>query len=99
MPTKQECKKNCQGVRCRLSWFYSCKWKNKECKIHSWTQSKQEKEESFKAKLKKWIKDNRNLDIIIFMKALNRKLIGTNNCISGAYKEDKALYSHAMRVT
>lgn len=59
------------------------------------------KKKVFKAKLKKWIKDNRNLDIRIFMKTLSRKLIGTNNyyCISGAYKEVKALYNHAMWVT
>lgn len=59
------------------------------------------KKKVFKAKLKKWIKDNRNLDIRIFMKTLSRKLIGTNNyyCISGAYKEVKVLYNHAMWVT
>lgn len=43
----------------------------------------------FKAKLKKWIKDNRNTDINKFMAMLNRKLIGTNNyyCISSTFNE------------
>lgn len=59
------------------------------------------KKKVFKAKLKKWIKENRNLDIKVFMSVLNRKLKGTNNyyCISGAYNEVKALYNHAMWVT
>ena len=59
------------------------------------------KKKVFKAKLKKWIKDNRNVDIKIFMTALNRKLIGTNNyyCISGAYNEVQSLYNHAKFVT
>lgn len=59
------------------------------------------KKKLFKAKLKEWIKNNRNVDIKIFMDALNRKLIGTNNyyCISGAIGEVKALYNHAYWVT
>lgn len=59
------------------------------------------KKKVFKAKLKKWIKENRNSDIKVFMALLNKKLRGTNNyyCISGAYKEVRALYNHAMWVT
>ena len=59
------------------------------------------KKKIFKAKLKKWVKDNRNIDIKIFMTALDRKLIGTNNyyCISGAYHEVRSLYNHAKFVT
>ncbi len=59
------------------------------------------KKKIFKAKLKKWVKDNRNIDIKIFMTTLNRKLIGTNNyyCISGAYNEVRSLYNHAKFVT
>ena len=59
------------------------------------------KKKVFKAKLKKWVKDNRNIDIKIFMTALNRKLIGTNNyyCISGVYNEVQSLYNHAKFVT
>ena len=59
------------------------------------------KKKIFKAKLKKWVKDNRNIDIKIFMTALNRKLIGTNNYygISGAYNEVQSLYNHAKFVT
>ena len=59
------------------------------------------KKKVFKAKLKKWIKENRNTNIKVFTDVLNSKLRGTNNyyCISGAYKEVKALYCHAMWVT
>ena len=54
----------------------------------------------FKANLKKWVKDNRNLDFDIFLAKLNRKLIGTNNyySVSGAIKEVRALYNHAYWV-
>lgn len=54
----------------------------------------------FKANLKKWVKDNRNLDFDIFLAKLNRKLIGTNNYynVSGAIKEVRALYNHAYWV-
>ena len=63
--------------------------------------SEETKKKVFKAKLKKWIKENRNTNIKVFTDVLNRKLRGTNNyyCISGAYKEVKALYCHAMWVT
>ncbi len=49
------------------------------------------KKKVFKAKLKKWVKENRNLGIKVFMTLLSKKLRGTNNyyCISGAYKEVK----------
>lgn len=54
----------------------------------------------FKANLKKWVKDNRNLDFDILLAKLNRKLIGTNNyySVSGAIKEVRGLYNHAYWV-
>ena len=58
------------------------------------------KKKQFKANLKKWVKDNRNMDFDAFMAKLNRKLIGTNNyySVSGAIKEVRALYNHAFWV-
>ena len=58
------------------------------------------KEKMFKANLKKWVKENRNTDFDMFMTRLNRKLIGTNNyySVSGAIREVRKLYSHAMWV-
>ena len=58
------------------------------------------KKKMFKAKLKEWVKNNRNLDFKIFMSRLNRKLIGTNNyySISGAIQEVRKLYDHAFWV-
>lgn len=58
------------------------------------------KKKLFKAKLKEWVKNNRNIDFRIFMAKLNRKLIGTNNyySVSGAIQEVKKLYEHAFWV-
>ena len=58
------------------------------------------KEKMFKANLKKWVKENRNTDFDMFMTRLNRKLMGTNNyySVSGAIREVRKLYSHAMWV-
>ena len=58
------------------------------------------KKKLFKANLKKWVKDNRNMNFDAFMAKLNRKLIGTNNyySVSGAIKEVRALYNHAFWV-
>lgn len=59
------------------------------------------KKKIFKAKLKKWIRENRSTDFNKFMATLNRKLMGTNNyyCISGAFNEVRSLYWHAYWVT
>lgn len=58
------------------------------------------KKKLYKANLKKWVKDNRNMDFDIFMAKLDRKLRGTNNyySVSGAIKEVRALYMHAFWV-
>lgn len=58
------------------------------------------KKKQFKANLKKWVKENRNKDFKLFMSALNRKLIGTNNyySVSGAIAEVRSLYNHAFWV-
>ena len=58
------------------------------------------KKKMFKAKLKEWVKNNRNIDFKIFISKLNRKLIGTNNyySVSGAIKEMRKLYNHAFWV-
>lgn len=58
------------------------------------------KKKQFKANLKKWVKENRNMDFLIFMSKLNRKLIGTNNyySVSGAIREVRKLYNHAFWV-
>ena len=59
------------------------------------------KKKQFKANLKKWVKENRNIKFSVFMAALNRKLRGTNNyySVSGAIQEVKNLYNHAFWVT
>ena len=56
------------------------------------------KKKLFKANLKKWVKENRNVNFDAFMAKLNRKLMGTNNyySVSGAIKEVRALYNHAF---
>ena len=58
------------------------------------------KKKLFKANLKKWVRENRNLEFDIFMAKLNRKLIGTNNyySISGALQEVRLLYRHTFLV-
>ena len=58
------------------------------------------KKKLFKANLKKWVKENRNINLDAFMAKLNRKLIGTNNyySVNGAIKEVRALYNHAFWV-
>ena len=59
------------------------------------------KKKQFKANLKKWVKEHRNIKFPVFMAALNRKLRGTNNyySVSGAIQEVKNLYNHAFWVT
>ena len=51
------------------------------------------KKKLFKANLKKWVKENRNVNFDAFMAKL-----GTNNyySVSGAIKEVRALYNHAF---
>jgi len=58
------------------------------------------KKKQYKANLKKWVKENRNMDSKLFMTRLNRKLIGTNNyySVSGAIHEVSNLYIHAFWV-
>ena len=58
------------------------------------------KKKLFNANLKKWVRDNRNLDFDLFMTKLNRKLIGTNNfySVSGSLREVRRLYNHAFWV-
>ena len=58
------------------------------------------KKKLFKANLKKWVKDNRNMDFRRFMGKLDRKLRGTNNyySVSGAIREVRSLYQHAFWV-
>jgi group II intron reverse transcriptase/maturase len=58
------------------------------------------KKKQFKANLKKWVKENRNMEFMTFMSKLNRKLIGTNNyySVSGSILEVKGLYNHAFWV-
>lgn len=58
------------------------------------------KKKQFKANLKKWVKENRNMEFMTFMSKLNRKLIGTNNyySVSGSISEVKGLYNHAFWV-
>ena len=58
------------------------------------------KKKLFKANLKKWVRENRNVDFDILMTKLNRKLIGTNNYygISGAIQEVRLLFRHAFMV-
>ena len=58
------------------------------------------KRKMFNANLKKWVKENRNIEFDIFMNKLNRKLIGTNNyyAISGMLMEVRTLYNHAFWV-
>ncbi len=58
------------------------------------------KKKQFKANLKKWVRENRNLEFDIFIAKLNRKLIGTNNyySISGALQEVRLLYRHTFLV-
>lgn len=58
------------------------------------------KKKMFKANLKKWVKENRNTEFQLFMKQLNRKLIGTNNyySLSGTMSEIRRLYDHAFWV-
>jgi hypothetical protein len=58
------------------------------------------KKKQFKANLKKWVKDNRNIDFDVFMAKLNIKLRGTNNyySVSGAIREVRTLYDHAFWV-
>ncbi|MBP5431753.1 MAG: hypothetical protein J6Y81_05565 [Ruminococcus sp.] len=55
------------------------------------------KKKVIKAKLKTWIKANRNLDCKIFLQTLDRKLTGTNNYygISGEFSKVGLLYAHA----
>ena len=59
------------------------------------------KKKMFKANLKKWVMENRNIEFEVFITKLNRKLMGTNNyySVSGAIKEVRALYNHAFWVT
>ena len=54
----------------------------------------------FKANLKKWVKDNRNVEFSGFMGKLDRKLRGINNyySVSGAIREVRRLYLHAFWV-
>ena len=58
------------------------------------------KKKKFKANLKKWVKENRNMEFKMFMAKLNRKLIGTNNyySLSGTMRELKNIYNHALWV-
>ena len=58
------------------------------------------KKKQFKANLKKWVKENRNMEFKMFMAKLNRKLIGTNNyySLSGTMRELKNIYNHALWV-
>ena len=58
------------------------------------------KKKQFKANLKKWVKENRNMEFMSFMSKLNRKLIGTNNyySVSGSISEVRGLYTHAFWV-
>lgn len=58
------------------------------------------KKKQFKANLKKWVKENRNMEFKLFMAKLNRKLIGTNNyySLSGTMRELKNIYNHALWV-
>ena len=58
------------------------------------------KKKMFKTNLKKWVKENRNTEFQLFMKQLNRKLIGTNNyySLSGTMSELRKLYDHAFWV-
>lgn len=58
------------------------------------------KKKQFKSNLKKWVKENRNMEFMTFMSKLNRKLIGTNNyySVSGSISEVKGLYNHAFWV-
>ena len=58
------------------------------------------KKKQFKANLKKWVKENRNMEFMTLMSKLNRKLIGTNNyySVSGSLSEVSGLYTHAFWV-
>ena len=58
------------------------------------------KKKQFKSNLKKWVKENRNMEFMTFMSKLNRKLIGTNNyySVSGSIREVRGLYTHAFWV-
>lgn len=58
------------------------------------------KKKQFKSNLKKWVKENRNMEFATFMSKLNRKLIGTNNyySVSGSILEVRGLYTHAFWV-
>ena len=75
--------------------------KTKSCKYTIGHKISQKKKKVFKAKLKAWIKSNRNLDLKTFLQTLDRKLIGRNNYygIRGAFSEVKLLYEHAKFVT
>lgn len=54
----------------------------------------------FKAKLKKWVKENCNAKFKWFMDRLNRKMIGTNSyySMSKAIREVRGLFNHAFLV-
>lgn len=58
------------------------------------------KKKQFKANLKKWVKENRNLQFDEFMKTLNKKMIGTINyySLNGMIQEIRNIWYHAKGV-
>lgn len=58
------------------------------------------KKKQFKANLKKWVKENRNLQFDEFMKTLNKKITGTMNyySLNGMMREIRNIWHHAKGV-
>ena len=58
------------------------------------------KKKQFKSNLKKWVKENRNLQFDEFMKTLNKKITGTMNyySLNGMMREIRNIWHHAKGV-
>ena len=58
------------------------------------------KKKQFKTNLKKWVKENRNLQFDEFMKTLNKKITGTMNyySLNGMMREIRNIWHHAKGV-